>query len=646
MYSFTGMRLSLSFSLLMSLCFFAELQAQVVADSLGEVVIVGQTNEKTAVASPQYGISSADVLKLGITDIADALHHLPGIALRDYGGAGGMKTVAVRGFGAQHTGVSYDGVMLSDCQTGQIDLQRYSVDNLQNIRLQIGDNDNIFSPARNISSAATVMIETTADKQLSAKCTLGSWGYVNPMLSFGDIINKKVYVGGNADFIHADNNYPFTLINVQEVTRERRTNSQMNQGHAELNVKIFGNHSSLSGKVYYYDNDRELPGVVHYYTNLNDETLRERNLFTQLQYKNVLSTKFSFLLNGKWNWASSSYHNGMPNGGIMSAEYFQREYYGSAALLYVPIRYVAMDYSVDYFVNNINSQSFDTEHPPRKSLLQSLSAKFSHSRLTFICRLLWSDYISEFNHLSPSAGISYKLLENEDFYIRASYKNIFRMPSYNELYYFHYGDHDLKPEKTNQFNFGFAYRHGNDSHVKGSYTVDLYYNKIADKIVSIPVNMFVWRNINMAKADAYGLDFTADVSYLFSPMQSVSINTNYSLQRVANMTNKESLSYKNQIAYTPLHSGSVTLCWQNPWVNMSFTGEGMSDRWATNEHAAGTKLDRFMEFSFSAYRQFSIGRSQVVARVSMLNIFDKQYDIVTHYPMPGRSWKISLTFKY
>lgn len=84
----------------------------------------------------------------GITDIADALNRMPGITIRDYGGAGGMKTVSVRSFGTQHTGVSYDGIMLSDCQSGQIDLSRYSLENIDNISLVIGDNDDIFIPAK------------------------------------------------------------------------------------------------------------------------------------------------------------------------------------------------------------------------------------------------------------------------------------------------------------------------------------------------------------------------------------------------------------------------------------------------------------------------------------------------------------------
>ena len=79
-----------------------------------EGVTITETQRKHTVTStsPLHLLDRQDLLTMGVTDIADALHRLPGITIRDYGGAGGMKTVSVRGFGAKHTGVSYDGVML------------------------------------------------------------------------------------------------------------------------------------------------------------------------------------------------------------------------------------------------------------------------------------------------------------------------------------------------------------------------------------------------------------------------------------------------------------------------------------------------------------------------------------------------------
>ena len=97
--------------------------------------------------APLRILDREQMLSLGVTDVADALHRMAGITLRDYGGAGGLKTVSVRGFSAKHTGVSYDGIMLSDCQSGEIDLSRYSLDNVEYLSLVVGDNDDIFIPA-------------------------------------------------------------------------------------------------------------------------------------------------------------------------------------------------------------------------------------------------------------------------------------------------------------------------------------------------------------------------------------------------------------------------------------------------------------------------------------------------------------------
>ena len=129
-------------------------------------------SKRISTTAPLHVLDSKDILRLGVTDIADALHRLPGITLRDYGGAGGMKTVAVRGFGAQHTGVSYDGIAMSDCQTGEIDVSRYSLENAENISLSIGDNEDIFIPARNASYAAMLSITTMAPPRGRPRCCL------------------------------------------------------------------------------------------------------------------------------------------------------------------------------------------------------------------------------------------------------------------------------------------------------------------------------------------------------------------------------------------------------------------------------------------------------------------------------------------
>ena len=57
-------------------------------------VTVTETRKQHQVTStaPLHILDREEMLTLGVTDVADALHRLPGVTLRDYGGAGGMKT--------------------------------------------------------------------------------------------------------------------------------------------------------------------------------------------------------------------------------------------------------------------------------------------------------------------------------------------------------------------------------------------------------------------------------------------------------------------------------------------------------------------------------------------------------------------------
>lgn len=642
------------------ICLYAILSAssvaQIKSDTLANVDVVALEADKQIVStSPQYGISSDDVLKLGVTDISDALHRLPGITLRDYGGAGGMKTVSVRGLGSQNTGVSYDGIALSNIQTGQIDLMRYSLNNVHSLQLFIGDNEDIFQPARNVAMASQLVINTFARQpqhyHYRANLSYGSWNYWNPMLQMEGKLTERLSLSGIADYIHADNDYPFTLVNVKQKTRERRTNSDMDQWHGEMNVYCqLGQQNFLSAKLYYYDNDRQLPGMVHYYTNVNDETLHERNAFAQVHWNWTIDDKWAVQGNGKWNWSTSDYHNGIPSGGMTSAEYWQREYYGSGAVLYSPAHWISLDYSADYFINGLNSSLATDTKPSRHSVLQSLSVKTRFRGLTFMARGIYSLYINknegadageDVSRLSPSVSASYKPFGAEQFYVRASWKNIFRMPTFNELYYYHLGNKNLSPERTNQWNVGLTWQK-TLSPISYSVTLDGYVNDVKDKIVSIPVNMFVWRTWNVAKVRAYGIDATADIQYALAKNHQLGLTGNYSLNRAENRA-FEGKYYGYQIAYSPIHSGSATLSWTNPWVNMSVTADGMSSRWATNEHTANTDIDGFVEFSASINRTFHIRKTSATLCASVFNMFDKQYDIVAHYPMPGRSFRISVT---
>ena len=657
----------------------SELAAQTTLNDTLREVTVTETRHSHALKStaPMHVLDRHDMQVQGVVDMADALHRLPGITLRDYGGAGGMKTVSVRGFGAKHTGVSYDGVLLSECQSGEIDLSRYSLDNVDHLSLVVGDNSDIFIPARNATTPATLQIQTIATvaggspsgfkPHLTAQLKAGSFGYTSPFLRYEQHLSPTLAVSAVGEYIYAENDYPYTIKNGIETIRDHRRNTRMNSGHAEVNLVYRGTRNEerlrvgeqssgmggtrdeeLSAKLYYYDNDRQLPGQVFYYSNTSRETLRDRNFFGQVGYQRRWHSGWALKLNGKFNWAAALYDDGVVAGWVQDADYYQREAYGSMCLYYRTQNHWAFDYSADYAFNNLNSTLPTDTRPYRNTVLQSATAQYHTARLMVMARLLHSLYLNgakdgegahDMRRLSPSLSLSYAVTPH--LRLRASYKDIFRAPTFNENYFFHYGSKELKAEDTRQLNVGATYAAMATKHTELSATADFYYNKVTDLIQGVPHNMFVFTCVNIGKAEIIGLDVTTRAARQLG-RHTLTAAVNYSLQRARDHTNPQSPFYDYQIAYIPLHSGSASLGWENPWVNVALGGHVIGERWSTNEHQNSTHIDSYTELSATVWRRFHIGRPVAEVRFDLKNLTDRQYEIVRSYPMPGRCWQLTL----
>ena len=238
-----------------------------------------QTREVRSTAPLQ--IFSKDALKnLNALQVSDAVKHFAGVTVKDYGGIGGLKTISIRSLGAQHTAVGYDGITLTDCQTGQIDLGRFSLDNVDQLSLSNGQSDNIFQPARFFASAGILNIQTLTPRfedgkhtNISASFKTGSWGLVNPSLLLEQRISRKWTVSANGEWMSSDGHYPYTLYYGNEEgdlsSREKRKNTDVQTFRAEAG--LYGNFSDKEQwrlKAYYFQSSRGLPNATTFYYTL------------------------------------------------------------------------------------------------------------------------------------------------------------------------------------------------------------------------------------------------------------------------------------------------------------------------------------------------------------------------------------------
>ena len=103
--------------------------------NLGEVVVKAKTYKEVI---PAQTLKGEELRKLNSFSVADAIRYFSGLQIKDYGGVAGLKTVNIRSMGTNHTGVYYNGIQLGNAQNGQVDLGKFSLDNIEEISLYNG----------------------------------------------------------------------------------------------------------------------------------------------------------------------------------------------------------------------------------------------------------------------------------------------------------------------------------------------------------------------------------------------------------------------------------------------------------------------------------------------------------------------------
>ncbi len=604
----------------------------------------------------------------GITNLTDALRRMNGAQVRDYGGIGGMKTLSVRSMGATHTAVVYDGVAVTDCESGQIDLSRFSLEQLDALSLSVDDEADIFVPARTVASAATLRLHTYAPRfdegrstALRALLRTGAFGLANGFLRLDRRILPSWSVRAQGEYLRADNRYPFRLVNGSQISTEKRQNNRTEAGHGEVNVYYApaDRPHRFTAKSYYYASDKQLPGAVVLYNPVNHEEQQFRNFFQQLHFRTTLSRHWAVQSHAKFNWNDLHYSDVKKqySGGRKDNYYRQAEYYLSAGLLYTPLPRLSLSAVADVARASLHSRALDCEAPARTSLLTHFAAKYRAPWFTATAGLLYSLHendtksgpASQDGHRwSPSVGVTLHHPALPWLTARASYKDIFRMPTFADNYFDQMGRRDLKPEKARQLNVGLTLTAPRLGALENAeLRVDAYRGWMDDKIVAMPVTSFYWSMVNVGKSELWGAETALQSAWTLWPRRvQLETSLSYSYQYAVNVTDPASEYYRHQLAYTPRHSGALSLALLTPWLNLSWHATGMSQRYFKNENRDVTRLAPYQEMGLSAWRRFPLPHHQALeVRAELLNLTDESYDVMRRYPMPGRSWKLTLIYQ-
>ncbi len=643
------------------------------------VVTVIQANsrpETIKAQTPTQVASAEKIEQLGDAQLSDVLRRMVGVTIKDYGGLGGIKTVSARGLGSQFSTLTIDGVAVTDCQNGQVDLGRYMLGNSSYISLSNGQMDNTLNSARALSSGSIINMETHEPEFGSRPFNLrlglegGSFGLLSPTLSFEKQINHRLSLSLWGNYLRSEGNYPFTLYytpgRTDSCSRETRQNSQIRIATADANLFYrIDSRNRFHFKAHYMNGFHALPGPVIYYTARGSEHSEEQLFFSQARFRHN-GSHWDVQLLAKYQQSEDIYVDTAAFSiGTLRNQYNQQEAYLSQTLRYHTGNtyrdFLNISFSADESVSHLLSNLSKHNDVLRLSALGALSAeyvahlvpRFDGVRASVSLLGTWIKdselgiNTSPYQRLSPYFGLTWPLRR---FTLRYFFKENYRVPTFNELYYYTVG-HSLRPEKAMQHNLGLTYQ-GNPVHLSDAVlaytsTADIYFNRVSDKIVAIPMqNMYLWSMINMGKVQILGLDLTANATFqnYDFPRTRIDLSLGYTYQYAVDRTDPTSKTFGHQIPYTPRHSGNATLTAVTPWVDLGLSLMLVGHRFAKQQNTPASRVAGYADQGVTLSRTFYIGNTQLKAKIQVLNLFNAQYEVVKNYPMMGRNYRMGLTW--
>ncbi|WP_317125925.1 TonB-dependent receptor plug domain-containing protein [Chryseobacterium bernardetii] len=624
---------------------------------------------------PAQTLQGEELERLNSHSVADALRYFSGVQIKDYGGMGGLKTVNIRSMGSQHVGVFYDGIQLGNAQNGQVDLGRYSLDDLEEISLYNGQKSEIFQPAKDFGSSGSIYLQPktpvfTGNRKtnLTIRAKSASIDLFNPSFRLEQKISKRISASVSAEFLQSDGLYKFRYSRkypngaTASDTISKRYDSDIKAKRFETSVNGTLNNGSWNIRGYGYISNRGIPApIVKNRFKARGARMLDENYFVQANFRKKMFPKFETQLKAKFAYDYTYFNDTVRSQAQYQAKntYIQREVYLSSSNIYSVNSNWDVSVSGDFQYNNLDADLKNFSYPTRYTTLVALATTYQWNRFKFLGSLLGT-FTSEKVKMNfkpddrrewtPAFFMSYQPASIPELTLRAFYKNIFRLPTFNDLYYTSVGNTFLNPEFTHQYDVGFTYQKKYDKSLfKGIYAkVDGYYNKVTDKIVAIPTtNMFRWMMLNLGKVEIMGADVNLQTELMLGKVKLRPLLA-YTYQSAQDKTITKGFKetyYGEQIPYTPKHSGSFTLMADYKDWSFNYSTIYVGERYdGQQDNIRYNYIQPWYTHDLSVQRKLSLAGHPFKINLEMNNVFNQYYDVVLNYPMPGRNFRLTLNF--
>jgi len=627
-----------------ALLFTASLQAQDMFRNdtivIREVLISAKENGHLSAGFRSIRLDSAVLSEYTHRTIADLLSKRTSLFVKSYG-SGGIATPSFRGTGPGHTRIVWNEININNPMLGQFDLSLVPAGFADAVEVSYGGGSMDISGG---GFGGIINLETKPDWKKEDVL------FINPGLgSFGRYSGLVKVKTGNSGFQSitrgflnsAENNFPFVnnLAGTEPVI-ERRKNSQVSQRGFIQELYFKGSEGIFSTRFWYQETSRNLPVPLSMLSANPGEKQNDLSVRSLVSYES-LNKKANFNITGAFISDKLNYTNKLVS---IDSRNSARSFIVKTGMLTEIGPTTRLKISLDNELNFINSNNY-TGKRNRNTASLAIS---SETRLTrwLVTRLLIRETLHDKEFLVPdfSAGTEIKPFSEKDYFLRANFSKNSKVPTLNDMYWSPGGNQELKNENgyTAEIGWEIAVPVSSSVNVNGSLTA--FRNYITDMIQWLPGDNSYWVADNVAKISTAGIESQVSLVYSQSHFKTL-LNVLYSHTKATPERSEEASGYSGdrQLIYIPENqfSSIVRIDWKSLYT--SFGANCISRRYLTADNSS--YLPGYAVSDLSLGGRINSKKTTYELSIIVDNLFNVSYQNIAWYPMPGRSYSLSVIFQ-
>ena len=152
--------------------------------------------------------------------------------------------------------------------------------------------------------------------------------------------------------------------------------------------------------------------------------------------------------------------------------------------------------------------------------------------------------------------------------------------------------------------------------------------------------------MNLGEVQINGIDLSTEGKANIFDKTDLYLGASFTYQKAVDKTNKVKITYNHQIPYTPKYSGSVRALIELFAIDLSYTLIWSGKRYSNSYNSKEYALKGYTDHAISVSKDIVSNLGILEVGLEVLNLTNKNYEIVRNYPMPGRSFRGKISINY